>query len=201
MAQLARAEVANLIQSVGVVGEDNIDTMVAIAKCESDYRTTIVHTNRDGTTDTGLWQINSIHRKKHPDWTVAWLKDRTHNAQAARTLYEASGFSPWDSSRSCWEKEVKTSRSERDTSLYDVPVVGDTAEAIANVGATFATVGGVIIDAAKWLGDPGNWLRILFVVGGIGLGVVAGASVLSESKTGKQLVSAGKAAATKGMAS
>jgi len=200
MATLDRQEVAQLLQTAGITGKDN-DTMVAIAKCESQYNDKVVHTNSDGSTDTGLWQINSQHRRRHPSWTVKWLQDKRNNVIAARTLYEANGFSDWSASKDCWSKEVTASRSERDTSLYDIPVVGDTAEAIANVGAGLNTVVGVVVDTAQWFGDPGNWLRILYVTGGLVLGGVAVAGVFSETKVGKQLVSAGKTAATKGMTS
>lgn len=56
---------------------------IATAMAESGGRPTAVGRNRDGTTDTGLWQVNSIH-----GIAQSTLKDPLANARAARKIYD-----------------------------------------------------------------------------------------------------------------
>lgn len=34
---------------------------LAVARCESGFKTDAINTNKDGTRDIGLWQINDVH--------------------------------------------------------------------------------------------------------------------------------------------
>lgn len=69
------------------------DTAVRIAKCESGMRPNAFNgSNTNGSTDSGLMQINSIHGvSKH------MLMDVDINLAVARVIYERAGnsFSPW----------------------------------------------------------------------------------------------------------
>lgn len=77
----------------GITG-DNLERFVYIAKRESSlnpkaYNTTL---NKNKTTDTGLFQINSCHVKLHEKYD---LFDPEQNILAALELYKQSGFRPW----------------------------------------------------------------------------------------------------------
>lgn len=70
-------------------------TAIAIAECESGLKPNAYNsTNKNGTTDGGLWQINSVH-----DQTLNSLGlDKWNPEDAtkfARKLYEKNGWSDW----------------------------------------------------------------------------------------------------------
>ena len=79
--------------------------MLEVAKCESRYKIDAHNTtlNTDGTTDGGIFQLNSIH---DPELLKLGLDkfDPEDNIRFARILYDRSGLQPWESSRGCWGK-------------------------------------------------------------------------------------------------
>lgn len=71
------------------------NTAVAIAKCESGLNPNAINNrNKNGTTDGGLMQINSIH-DKYLDELGLDKFDVDDNLKFARLLYEERGFAPW----------------------------------------------------------------------------------------------------------
>ena len=65
--------------------------MLAIAQAESGCNPQAVNTaNTDGSTDTGLLQINSIHGLD-PETLI----DPTVNIQAAYRIYQTQGLTAW----------------------------------------------------------------------------------------------------------
>src|SRR5690606_33175689 len=67
VATLTIPQIAQLAVNVGVPNGAPLYTAVAIALAESSGRTDAVNTaNDNGTTDRGLWQINSVHDDKMP---------------------------------------------------------------------------------------------------------------------------------------
>ena len=65
--------------------------MLAIAQAESGCNPQAVNTaNTDGSTDTGLLQINSIHGLD-PETLI----DPTVNIQAAYRIYQTQGLKAW----------------------------------------------------------------------------------------------------------
>ena len=70
-------------------------TAVAVANCESSLNPKAYNpANNNGSTDGGLWQINSIH-----DSRLLELGLDKYNAEDAtefaRLLYDESGWIPW----------------------------------------------------------------------------------------------------------
>jgi hypothetical protein len=65
--------------------------MAAIAIAESSGNPTASHTDSDGTTDYGLWQINSVHGFNSAGLT----SNPAYNAQAAVAVYNSQGFGAW----------------------------------------------------------------------------------------------------------
>jgi hypothetical protein len=67
---------------------------VAVAGAESGWRSTATHRNRDGSTDFGLWQINSVHADVFAsgDW-----RDPYANARMAHAVWTRAGrsWAPW----------------------------------------------------------------------------------------------------------
>lgn len=73
-------------------GDPNVaPQMAALAFAESSYNPVATHKNDDGTTDYGLWQINSVHNYD----ANALLSNPAYNAEAAVAVYKAQGFGAW----------------------------------------------------------------------------------------------------------
>lgn len=67
------------------------ETAIAIANAESGLNPLAVNTkNTNGTTDYGLWQINSIHNP-----TEVQKTDAVENTKLAREIYERRGWDAW----------------------------------------------------------------------------------------------------------
>jgi Lysozyme like domain len=68
---------------------------LAIAKCESGLNPKAFNPhNNDGTTDGGLWQINTVH--DHKLQKLGLDKFDPHDAtEYARMLYEQNGWRDW----------------------------------------------------------------------------------------------------------
>lgn len=76
---------------MAVFGEDG-KTAVAVARCESGLRYNAVNHNTNGSTDYGIFQINSIHKAKYEGRNIF---DVDTNIDVAYQIYKAQGFSPW----------------------------------------------------------------------------------------------------------
>jgi len=72
------------------------NTMAAIAMAESTGQVGITHTNKNGTIDRGLWQINSAHTQFDTNRLVT---DPLYNAQAAVAVEKSSGLNAWSTYR------------------------------------------------------------------------------------------------------
>lgn len=70
-------------------------TAVAVAECESGLKATAYNPkNNDGSTDGGLWQVNSTHDKRLGELGLNKY-DPEDATKFARILYEENGWSPW----------------------------------------------------------------------------------------------------------
>lgn len=66
----------------------------AIAMAESSGNPQATNHNTNGSTDYGLWQINSVHSGQFGTPGARWY-DPQYNAQMAHTLWKSQGFRPW----------------------------------------------------------------------------------------------------------
>lgn len=70
-------------------------TAVAVANCESSLNPKAYNpTNNNGSTDGGLWQINSIHDSRLLELGLDKY-DAEDATKFARLLYDESGWIPW----------------------------------------------------------------------------------------------------------
>jgi hypothetical protein len=67
-------------------------TAVAVAKAESGLRCHATNKNTNGTIDSGLFQINSIHKAKYAGRNIF---DCQTNIEVAYQIYKASNWNPW----------------------------------------------------------------------------------------------------------
>jgi N-acetylmuramoyl-L-alanine amidase len=88
---LTGPQVARVAFSAGFRGEDLV-IAVAVSKAESGWDPNAQHLNTNGTTDYGLWQINSVHGEllAGANW-----RDPFDNATMARILQESGGWDTW----------------------------------------------------------------------------------------------------------
>lgn len=82
----------NLIKKIW--GKD-ADTGIAIARCESGFRSGAKNYNTNKTWDLGIFQINSVHITEE-------MLNPTANISYAYTIYLKQGTNPWNSSKHCW---------------------------------------------------------------------------------------------------
>lgn len=92
MATLSADELVQLVRGGGgpwSQSRERTVTAVAVALAESGGRTAARNTNRNGSTDTGLWQINSVHK-----WSGD-LTDPRENLRAAESVWSRQGWGAW----------------------------------------------------------------------------------------------------------
>lgn len=83
--------------------EDVVEIATAVSGAETSGNTWVVGgPNANGTFDFGAWQINEVHKKKHPEWfsaTTTGINWANHadNARMAFAVYTEAGntFRPW----------------------------------------------------------------------------------------------------------
>jgi hypothetical protein len=73
-----------------------------IANCESSGNEQAIGHNKNGSTDNGYFQINSIH-KARVKGDLSKLLNGQINVRIASELYNEQGFDPWYSSKHCWQ--------------------------------------------------------------------------------------------------
>lgn len=157
-------------------------TAVAVALAESRGDPKAKHTNANGSVDVGLWQINL---RAHPQYTQAQMLDPQQNAGAMSSISKTgTDWSAWSTFRSgaykSFEDRARTAAEEVGLHPDDEGVLGLGGEGSNNpvaVAKNAAEAIGqgvqVIVDAGKWLTDVHNIARVLYVVGGVALGLVA----------------------------
>jgi hypothetical protein len=163
---MALADAVRAAQAAGFTGIHLIEA-VAIAQAESSGVTNEVTHDSNGTFDTGLWQINSVHK----EYDSAKLKDPLYNAQAAYTL--SKGGTDW----SAWATyNNKRAQSEVGTAESAVQNVASTDPSVANVvPANFWTDLGKQELFGQLPGGAGVWNNLPGLPSLPGSGLVSGA--------------------------
>lgn len=78
-------------EELGVPNQDII-TMIKIARCESGLRAEAINKNTNGTFDIGIFQLNDVHSKRISRQD---RMDFEKNIRFAYKLYFEQGFRPW----------------------------------------------------------------------------------------------------------
>lgn len=76
------------LASKGGFPDEELATAAAVALAESNGRKGAVNINRNGSRDSGIWQINSVHGFTN-------LHDPLVNAQAAFEVWQQQGWTAW----------------------------------------------------------------------------------------------------------
>jgi hypothetical protein len=169
MPKLTGQQVAQLAWDAGF-RDAGLVVAVEVSFAENgSHDTEAVNHNSNGTTDTGLWQINSVHRI--PQST---LFDPAKNAAAAyRISSSGTDFTPWttykDGAARGQESAAQLAIQQaghpspgqgHTPSPTDLPGVGTAVHATESVASFLGT-----------LGDRSTWIRIGEVVAGLALGI------------------------------
>jgi hypothetical protein len=151
-------------------------TAVAVALAESGGNPNKTNRNSDGSTDSGLWQINSVHQRSHPSWTVEALKDPRLNAEAMSVVSSGgSNWQPWTAYKNGNYKQY-LGRAGSAVDATSGNALGGTIEGAGNLVEdlnpleAIKDLVGVLGGFVSWLTDPDTWRRIALV--GIGIGIV-----------------------------
>lgn len=100
---LNRVSTTTINAYIDTVFGSNAPTARRIASCESSLNEIALNHNTNGTDDIGVFQDNTVHAGSNK---TAYIHDMLYyqaNIQQAHTLFvQSGGFSPWNSSISCW---------------------------------------------------------------------------------------------------
>lgn len=157
MSTLSDSQIAGLAQGAGFTGSQ-IPIMVAIALAESSGNPSATHTNSNGSTDYGLWQINSVHHFSGN------LLDPQVNAAAARTVFNSQGFQAW----STYNSGAYTRYLGRGQAAAGNPTAspGGSGGGVQTVSDTSVSDSGALSTSVNSVTSGNTWLRI----GEFGLG-------------------------------
>lgn len=129
-------------------------TFIAIALAESGGETTATHKNSNGTTDYGLWQINSVHKQLLA--TGNW-QNPNDNYHMATTLYSDAGqkFTPWASYNSGtyapFLPEAQRAWGNPDISQADQNTLSNTVTGVGNAVTSLPDLWGVLTSSQTWI--------------------------------------------------
>lgn len=174
MPVISDSQIASAAKSAGWTGKD-ATIAVAVALAESSGNTN-AYNGAFGT--YGLWQI---YKKVHPDiWQSNWT-DPNVNARMGYQVWRQQGWKAWSTYTSGAYLRYYSRAQKAVGSSGDTPPTEKTG-IIPDIPNPFQP----LTDAAKFITDPHNWIRLgWFVAGGIliliGLFKITGNNQLSPA--------------------
>lgn len=213
MSNLSSAQIYAAAKAGGFTASESV-IATAIALAESSGNPSATHHNSNGSTDYGLWQINSVHGDllKTGDW-----RDPATNARMAHTVYMSQGWHAWSTYNSgAYSSHLPSPSTVRQASNTAVPagfwgdlgkslIGGPTAGLPKNLQPDIlgSNPGGVkpynplsgldpfgIKEAVAFLFDPMRWERIGFGALGFVLVVLGFVLMVDSNKTVSNLTKA-----------
>lgn len=166
-AALSDAELMGVVTRAGWTGDDAI-TAFAVARAESGGRPAAVNDkNSNGSSDYGLFQINSIHTQLLASGNKF---DANDNARMAMQVWKEAGnkWTPWS---------VYNSRSY----VMFTPQAKAAAGSTANIVNASSTSSSDESSSLTNITDPAMWLRIGYFVAGAALILALAASSFMKS--------------------
>lgn len=103
-----------------------IDRDTFVVDSSDTCKGVLTNRNKDGSTDFGVMQINSIHANRAMEMghDICTLEG---NLAFARVLYESEGTTPWNSSKARWATTSKERRQTRPTIASETVVIEATS--------------------------------------------------------------------------
>lgn len=169
------------------IASNTIVVMVAIALAESGGNPDATHHNPNGSTDYGLWQINSIHSQalSSGNW-----RDPVDNARMAKMILDTQGFGAWTTYNTGAYRQ--NNRMHKALVGYHEVREGTLDEILDAIQHPVATAEQALVnqipglkkfsDAVQALTNPDTWIRIGQITGG-GLLVLVAVTMLALGET------------------
>lgn len=169
------ADVAKAAKAAGFPNAELV-TAVAVAFAESTFNANATHKNADGSTDYGLWQINSSHA--FPELSNGQWKDPNTNARLAYAVWKSQGWNAWSVHKPsdtlgyarylaaipAAEAFVLAGTGFNAAAAGAAGIPGDVAESAAGAGEDVLTLTAEIwkepLTVLKWFEQPSSWYRI-----------------------------------------
>jgi hypothetical protein len=171
MPAITDQQIANAAAAAGWTGNDRV-IAVAVALAESGGDPTAQHRNANGSTDYGLWQVNSVHGFPVPE-----LLTVVGNGRHAHEVWQRQGWNAWTT--------YKTGAYTIYT-LRALKVAPNASGEVTGSGEGVVVETNPISEAVKyagktthWIADPHNWARVGMVIVGGGL-ILVGVSVVTR---------------------
>jgi hypothetical protein len=208
MGYLTARQLAQYAAAAGFRGAD-LQTSVAVALAEGKGRGTplnrevLAESIGDNGNSIGPWQI---HMPSHPEFSKTYLLNPANNAKAARAVLRKQGWAAWTQFRNgaflvympLAGANVKSLPGGVDTGdpIGDAAAgaIDSTVGGVVDTGRSIASIGELAAKAGTWINDPGNWLRIAYVV--LGGALLIGALVVVAAPMATNVVPAGKVVKT-----
>lgn len=202
----AGTEVAHSAASAGFP-KGELVTAVAVAFAESGFDEHATHKNSDGSTDYGLWQINSVHG--FPEIASGGWIYPIVNAQMAYRVWQSQGWNAWSVHKpSDGVGYARYLAAIPAATAFVTAAFGPLDAASGVIGSTIDAPGAVVAGGAdalnvaatiareplavlRWFEQPDSWYRIVTLLVGGAL-MVGGIYLLVVSSLGKPVVAAAK---------
>lgn len=193
MAKLSAEEIKAYAAQAGFSGRD-LSIAVAVAFAESGGDPNAINDkNRNGSTDYGLFQINSIHKSilAGGQWN-----NPADNAKMAYKVFSDAGkkWRPWAAYNNGSYLQFLGKAMAADTAT--VP----NAPNYQNVGVVGGAVDGIkaVVEFAQFIVNPRNWVRLIYAIAGGIIIMLALAMMLKQSPQIKKAAGVATLVATKG---
>lgn len=174
--------------------QNQLNVAVAVALAESGGNENATHRNTDGSTDYGLWQINSVHTN---DLKLGNWRSPTDNAKMAKRIFDRAGgkWTDWSAYNNGSYKQYINRGTLAVLTLFPGSLVpGLVPGGPVLPPGTPDVENGLddLVKLAKFISDKNNWRRIGYVVLGVVLVGIAWYAILSSSKVVQSTVDVGK---------
>lgn len=192
---LTDVQIASWARTSGFATLNDITTAVAIALAESGGHIADTHLNLNGSTDYGVWQINSVHAAlfdQYPDW---WT---VSNGKMAFSVFQGFGWKAWTTYNS-GAYLLYMGRARAAATDASAPAGTDMSAGSGVAGQdstkTVTTIPGFdsvaqslsayatgLAAVTAWISDIHNWERVGLVIVGGAL-IVGALTVIAGDKT------------------